>query len=183
MPWNGRAETRIDRFDIRHQMDMMPRDWDDTGDLVHADDGPGPGGSSTATGIEDRGPGVQDKRLECFFCYERYRALLEAARRGVDPDQPMHHVHKVAHEVRQKVAEAERKRQRSDLSGAPSKLPSKVPASAANQGQFSRKGYMYGGGNGTGSGAAERDSNTLALLDLVPLPDDTEVQPRSPLSC
>ncbi|CAM9397538.1 unnamed protein product, partial [Hapterophycus canaliculatus] len=59
MPWNGRRDVLIDRFDARAVLDMVPLSPKNTGD--HR----------------------EKKGLETFLSFERYRGIVDAQRVGL----------------------------------------------------------------------------------------------------
>ncbi|CAN0228252.1 unnamed protein product, partial [Laminaria digitata] len=78
MPWNGRQDVLIDRFDARAVLDMVPLSPKNTGD--HR----------------------EKKGLETFLSFERYRGILDAQRATMSEKE---HTHIVADQVQEKLAD------------------------------------------------------------------------------
>ncbi|CAM9914832.1 unnamed protein product [Scytosiphon promiscuus] len=81
MPWNGRRDVLIDRFDARAVLDMVPLSPKDTGD--HR----------------------EKKGLETFLSFERYRGIVDAQRVGLGEEE---HAFAVSEQVQDKLSEIAR---------------------------------------------------------------------------
>ncbi|CAN0178460.1 unnamed protein product, partial [Ectocarpus sp. 12 AP-2014] len=81
MPWNGRRDVLIDRFDARAVLDMVPLSPKDTGD--HR----------------------EKKGLETFLSFERYRGIVDAHRVGLGEKE---HALAVSKQVEEKLLDIAR---------------------------------------------------------------------------
>ncbi|CAM9515914.1 unnamed protein product, partial [Discosporangium mesarthrocarpum] len=136
MPWNGRHDVLIDRFDARAVLDMLPLSPKNTGDLR------------------------EKKGLETFLNFERFRGILDAQRAGLKEKE---HLTTVAQQVGEKMSEIESVKMGTDgakavaAQGVLADRTKKVEAKAALK-EAKNAGVQGHYGPGLGGGVGGKDS-------------------------
>eukprot|EP00613_Pedinella_sp_CCMP2098_P031077 CAMPEP_0171737456 /NCGR_PEP_ID=MMETSP0991-20121206/32944_1 /TAXON_ID=483369 /ORGANISM="non described non described, Strain CCMP2098" /LENGTH=256 /DNA_ID=CAMNT_0012334477 /DNA_START=98 /DNA_END=866 /DNA_ORIENTATION=- len=184
MPWNGRADVLIDRFDVRALMDIMPSGWDDDGlDCEHDDTTNAGQGKEEPAAFPGHGEGDGGAKLGCFLNFERYRPLVEVRRKSSSSPSSLEaeHVTAVSSELTQKLSRlllvASPSAQPGGGGGngsaaaaaadANAPLPSSLPTEASGsvsagvEGHYGSVGYM-GASSDSGGGGGDNSSERTA---------------------
>ena len=172
IPWNGHADTMIDRFDVRALLDIIPKGGFED-EIDHVVSGDAPVGTGDAACTEP------DAHLERLLCYERYRGVLEAHRKaGAQASSEEALEASTVAEIFDQLAlralalaspAAENGSKGSEV-GTNAPLPSAV---AGEPGQYGRVGYMYDASQAPSSGDKEAGGLELPSKD-VQTPKDPE---------
>ena len=127
VPWQGKREVMIDRFDARSALDV-----------IHEYTGPEPAPPANREQAE----------LEAMLNYERYRSVIEAEATGLNERE---HVKAVSAEIAMKLMEMDRVFDKVKQRGAAEAAPKKPVDS------YARVGFSYGTDSKVDSSAVDDD--------------------------
>ncbi|KAM3571468.1 hypothetical protein VYU27_006477, partial [Nannochloropsis oceanica] len=174
MPWQGRMDSMIDRFDVRAIMDFLPSSPPSSSSSSSFSDRPSASSSSDAD--------ISSHDVRALLNYERYRPLVDALRHALPPSTLLD---RVSTEIKQKLVSSPSSYAPSSEGGGsggppslpPSRPPSHPPfkpagveghygpSSNARHGKGGREGGKEGGREGgKGEGNEKLDHRLLALL-------------------
>jgi len=170
VPWQGRQDTLIDRFDARAHLDILPAG----GEVGNESDQEGKKHQSLLKHTEKR-PDDEPRQTYCLLNYERYRGVIEAFRAGLDEEDQLD---KASEEIRTTLfGQTELFKEFKDVGPEEKRKPKEIekygveghygPSTAA--GQYSTLGFCYPSGGSFpatsgGKVAPELDQEILAML-------------------
>ncbi|GAB5031160.1 clk4-associating serine arginine rich protein [Nannochloropsis oceanica] len=121
MPWQGRMDSMIDRFDVRAIMDFLPSSPPSSSSSSSFSDRPSASSSSDAD--------ISSHDVRALLNYERYRPLVDALRHALPPSTLLD---RVSTEIKQKLVSSPSSYAPSSEgggSGGPPSLPPSRPPS------------------------------------------------------